>query len=232
MTRGLLNIAGGGRSFAINFANYGRAILGAGNLIRENNNLKDKLALSLVASAELDATRQENDSLRKLLDVKKRSDLQLIAANVVGIDPSASTHALIIDRGDESGVMIGDGVVYGSGVMIGKVVAVGRGRATVLLTIDQKCVVAALVSGHTEANGIVSGNRGLVIKLGLVPHDAEFSVGDMVITSGGEPNIPIGLVLGLVDSVSRVPSDPFASATVIPAYDQNTLTVVAVIHKK
>jgi hypothetical protein len=39
-------------------------------------------------------------------------------------------------------------------------------------------------------------------------------------------------VLGTVESVNSVASDPFISATVAPAVDPINLTAVAVIHQK
>jgi cell shape-determining protein MreC len=44
--------------------------------------------------------------------------------------------------------------------------------------------------------------------------------------------LPRGLVLGTVESVTSVASDPFISATVAPAVDPIDLTVVAIIHQK
>jgi rod shape-determining protein MreC len=232
VSRGLLWIAGGGRVAATKLATYGQAIFSSGKIIQENKDLKNKLGDALANEADLAQTKHENDSLRNLLNIQKRNDLELIAANVVGIEPSVASRAIVIDRGSEAGIGLNDAVIFANGIMVGKVVAVAAGRSTVLLTIDPKCVVAALVAGHPEANGAAVGDRGLVIKLGLIPHDADFSVGDAVVTSGGEASVPSGLVLGSVDSVSRAPSDPFSSATVIPAYDQNDLSVVAVVHKK
>jgi rod shape-determining protein MreC len=232
ISHSLLWVASGGRVVAVKLSAYGQAIFFSGKIIKENKDLKYKLDVALANEANFAQTKEENDSLRNLLNFQKRNDLKLIAANVVGIDPSVASHAIVIDRGNEAGIGMGDAVVFSGGIMVGKVVTVMAGRSTVLLTVDPKCVVAALVAGHPGANGAAVGDRGLVIKLSLIPHDADFSVGDAVVTSGGETSVPGGLILGAVDSVSRAASEPFSSATVIPAYDQNDLSAVAVVHKK
>jgi rod shape-determining protein MreC len=63
----------------------------------------------------------------------------------------------------------------------------------------------------------------------LIPQHAPISSGDTIVTTGREQGIPRGLVLGAVESVVSVASDPFISATVAPAIDPIDLTKVAVI---
>ena len=228
----VLAAAGGLRIATMNVLSYGRAVVFSGRLIAENETLKTDLNGAQARLANDDELKTENDSLRALLNLSKRNDIVLIDANVVGDEPSASSRAVTIDRGSLGGIGRGDAVVFGDGIMVGKIEAVTPARATVLLTVDPKCAVSALVAGHPEAAGVATGDRGLVIKFAMIPMNAAFETGDEIITSGEEDDIPRGLVLGSVDSVSRSPSEPFSSATVVPSYDQNSLTVVAVVHKK
>jgi rod shape-determining protein MreC len=232
VTQAILAAAGGIRDATVNVLSYGRTVFFSGRLIGENEALKNDLSGARARLANDEELKSENDSLRALLNLSKRDDIVLIGANVVGAEPSASSRAVTIDRGSLGGISRGDAVVFGDGIMIGKIENVAPARATVLLTVDPKCAVSALVAGHPEASGVATGDRGLVIKFAMIPMNAAFETGDEIITSGEEENIPRGLVLGNVDSVSRSPSEPFSSATVVPSYDQNSLTVVAVVHKK
>jgi cell shape-determining protein MreC len=89
-----------------------------------------------------------------------------------------------------------------------------------------------MVSDHPESNGVAEGENGLIVSMTLIPQHAPIAPDDTIVTTGRETGIPHGLVLGTVESVNSVASDPFISATVAPAVDPINLTAVAVIHFK
>ncbi len=192
-------------------------------LTDELNALRERLS-------NLSGAADENTALRALLDFREKTNATLVAANVTGVDPEISVHAIIIDRGSTDGISRGDAVITGSGVLVGKIIRISQGRSTVLLTSDERSRIAAMVQGRPEANGVASGDRGLVVKLSLVPQHAAITVGDLVVTTGLEAGVPRGLLLGTVDSVSESPGQPFMSAIVVPAVDPLHLTTVGVIH--
>ena len=57
----------------------------------------------------------------------------------------------------------------------------------------------------------------------------QIAAGDLVITSGLEPNIPRGLVLGSVDSIIKEVRNPFQTAIIRSPVDFNNLDYVLVI---
>jgi rod shape-determining protein MreC len=182
--------------------------------------------------AENSALSAENSSLKDLLGFKKKSGYDLVAAEVIGADPDATIRAIIINRGLEDGIVRGDAVIVGDGVFVGKVERVSAGRATVLLPTDPRSAVSVMLSEHPEADGVAQGEKGLVISMALIPQHAEVAEGDKVVTTGRENLVPRGLFLGVIESVTKVPSEPFISATVVPALDPLSLTAVAVIRAK
>lgn len=182
--------------------------------------------------AENSALTAENASLKELLGFKEKNNYNLVTARVVGSDPDATIRAVIIDRGSEDGITRGDAVIVGNGVFVGKVERVSAGRSTVLLPTDPRSAVSVMLSDRPEADGVAQGEKGLVILMTLIPQHAQVAEGDKVVTTGRENMVPRGLLLGAIESVTRVPSEPFMSATIVPALDPLTLTAVAVIHAK
>ena len=232
VVRGYLGVGYGVRSATLAVGGFFERIVAAGRIEKENADLVKQVMALNEKQAAAGALASENDSLKGLLNFKSRTDLVLIAAEVVGADPDATTRALVINRGAESGVVRGDAVIAGDGTLVGKVERVAAGRSSVLLPTDPRSALAVMVSDHPESSGVAQGEKGLVIDMTLIPQHAPIAAGDTIVTTGREAGLPRGLVLGTVESVTSVASDPFISATVAPAVDPIDLTVVAIIHQK
>lgn len=91
----------------------------------------------------------------------------MIAAQVVGRDPSAWSKTVIVDKGTRDGVRHGLPVVIPEGI-VGVVVEASAGYAKVLLLIDPNSAVDALVQ-QTRARGIVKGGGGRLLRIRLCP---------------------------------------------------------------
>jgi rod shape-determining protein MreC len=232
LVRGFLAVGYGARSAALSVGDVFEQVVSAGKIEKENDDLKKQIMQLNETKVAMAALTAENDSLKGLLNFKLRTDLELIPSDVIGADPDETIHALIIDRGTESGVMRGDAVIVGDGTLVGRVERAVLGRSTVLLLTDPRCALAVMSSDHPESNGVAQGENGLVVSMSLIPQHAPITAGDTIVTTGLEQGIPRGLVLGTVESVESVASDPFISATVAPAVDPIDLTKVAVIHQK
>jgi rod shape-determining protein MreC len=232
LVRGFLGIGYVFRSVALAVGGSVDRVIAAGEIQKENLELKKQIAgltEKLAAAAELTA---ENDALKGLLNFKKRTDLELVPCEVIGADPDATTRALVINCGSENALKRGEAVVVGDGTLVGKIERVGNGRSTVLLPIDPRSALSVMTADHPETSGVAQGEKGLVISMTLIPQHAPIAEGDIVVTAGRETGVPRGLVLGRIESINSVASDPFMSATIAPALESIDLTKVAVIHQK
>lgn len=229
---GVLSVGYGLRAAAFSVRGFFKNISDAGAIAKENQDLKDQNLLLEEKIAAASGLATENDSLKGLLEFKARTDLNLIPAEVTGSDPDATVRALVINRGTEDGIKRGDPVIVGNGTLVGKVERVSAGRSTVLLPTDQRCAIGVMLADRPEANGVAQGEKGLVVSMTLIPQHATVEKGDQVVTTGRDELIPRGLVLGKIESVTVVASEPFMSATIVPAVDAMTLTKVAVITQK
>ena len=124
----------------------------------ENQELKAALGQSLQQLNRCAETELANGRLRHLLGFEEEVPQSMIAARVVGRDPSAWSKTVIVDKGTRDEVRQGAPVVIPEGIA-GVVVEASARYAKVLLLIDPNSAVDALVQ-QTRARGIVKGGGG------------------------------------------------------------------------
>jgi len=157
---------------------------------------------------------RENARLKELLDFKKNTTINLIAADVIARDPSGWTSAVIVDKGSREGVRQGMAVVGASGI-IGRIVEVGKKASKVMLLNDPGFSVAAVIERSREA-GLITGTLQGVCRMRYLSPQADIKVGDRVITSKLSSIFPEGLPIGEVISVQESQSSPTLECFVKP----------------
>ena len=171
---------------------------------------------------ELSHTRIE-----QLLEFKSELKQRVVAAAVVGKDPSPWFKTVIIDKGRESGVQRGMPVVTRGGIA-GLIMDATGAYAKVLLIEDQNSAVDALVQG-TRARGIIKGEPSGLLGLNYVLRRHSVAEGDIIISSGLDGVFPKGLQIGYVHKVNKPNSGIFQEVFVTPFVDFEKLEEVLVI---
>jgi rod shape-determining protein MreC len=197
------------------------------NVRKENRKLKreiDFLTMENIRYREQLATHQR---LKKLLQFKQTIDRPVLAAQVIGLDPTGWFKSIIIDKGKRDGLRSNMPVVNASGV-VGRIVSVSSAYAKVLLIIDQNSAVDCLVQ-RSRDRGMVKGLSSDTCKLDYVVKSADVAIGDMVVTSGLGGVFPKGLSVGLVSSAGEVSGDLFQEILLRPVVDFSKLEEVLVI---
>ena len=189
---------------------------------------------------EINALRMENDRyrevvaanrrLKELLQFKETINWPVLAAQVIGRDPSGWFESVIIDKGKNAGLTVNMPVVDARGV-VGRLVSVSPGYAKVLLVIDQNSAVDGLIQRSRE-KGIVKGLSSKFCKLDYVVKTSDVVVGDRVVTSGMGRVFPKGLPVGEVVEVANIPWELFKEIKVRPMLDFAKLEEVLVILKE
>lgn len=181
-----------------------------------------------VESARLTQLEAENAELRTQLSFLKNT-AHHVGATVIGrsLDPIGTT--IVIDRGELDGITLNRPVIVGNGYFIGKIARVDAHTSVVRLISDYQSKTAATVDNRDKSLGIVEGGFGLTVRLNLIPQNEVIRPGDVVITSGLEPDLPRGLAIGTVEVVEKKPQEPFQQAIIKPSADLHSLTVVSVI---
>ncbi len=193
----------------------------------ENDALQHMLAEARHRDHLYEEIERSNTRLRSLLSFQKATRQEVLAAEVIGQNPSPWYRTVVIDKGDDDGVRKGMPVVVHEGI-VGQVMSTGAGYAKVLLITDQNNAVDALVE-RSRARGIVSGNPDGICYFRYVLRKSDVKAGDLLISSGLDGVFPKGLRIGSVSSVVRRTSGIFQDVTVTPYVDFEKLEEVLVL---
>jgi rod shape-determining protein MreC len=142
---------------------------------------------------KLEALRAENDSLRRLLAAKEQVPGEAIFAEIVYAGRDPFSRKVIIDRGAQHGVQMGQPVVDASGVL-GQVTRVQPLLAEVTLIIDKD----------------YGSGDGSTLELRHMASNAEVEAGDLLVTSGLDGQYPRGLPVAKIAKIERDSAYAFA----------------------
>lgn len=184
-------------------------------LIRENAQLRDEQTLMRARLQRLTALEAENDRLRAMLDARGRVRDRVRVAEIMSVDANPFRHALVIDVGSNEGVYDGQAIIGADGV-VGQVIRTGPLTSEAILISDPGHALPVEVNRNglrTIAYG--TGRFGELDLPGLA-NNADIEVGDLLVTSGLGGAFPAGYPVAIVDTVTRIPQEPFADVTATP----------------
>lgn len=197
------------------------------SVAQENQKLKETLRHIREKNKQVKEIELSNARLRNLLNFQKTMTDPILAAEVIGKDPSPWFKTIIIDKGESDGLEKGLPVIIPEGIA-GQIIEVSGHYSKVLLLIDQNNAVDALVQ-RTRARGIIKGgsNGQCIFKYALRKYDIR--VGDTLVSSGLDGVFPKGLRIGQVSGIVKRNSGIFQEVTVTPYVDFEKLEEVLVI---
>ncbi|MDY6856932.1 MAG: rod shape-determining protein MreC [Thermodesulfobacteriota bacterium] len=200
------------------------------SLKEENNSLKNTIKDLKDENLKLKEAYIENLRLRKLLDFKETFNSKIIPSEVIGRDPTNWFKTVLIDKGQNNNIENNMTVVTSDGI-VGRIIEVSRSYAKVLLIIDNRSAVDAMVQ-RTRAKGILVGktNRRCELKYALRSDDIE--IGDYIISSGLGGIYPKGLLLGKVSNIKKDNFGMFQFVEVMPFVNFNKLEEVLILASK
>ena len=180
---------------------------------------KENIAL-LEATAEL-------ERIREILELKKSSPYPMIAARVIGRDPTNWYQSIVTDKGEKDGVTTDMGVISPAGV-VGRIVKTYPHSSRVLLLTDRNSSVAGLIQ-RTRDEGIIGGAEKGLARIKYIPVLSKLEKGDLILTSGLVGSFPKGLLIGWLGEVEVQEMALFRQAELIPAVDFSKLEEVMII---
>lgn len=162
-----------------------------------------------------DQVQTENRNLRELLEIRQQDRLPGIVAKVrSGLQDSLSRKVLI-DKGLEHQISIGDPVINSQGV-VGQVSRVFPLTSEVRLLSDEQLMVpvflpSAGIRGISQGLGQQDGFQIRFVNLA-----AQIKEGDLIVTSGLDGLYPAGLAVGEVSLVVGAPQGQFPTVIAKP----------------
>lgn len=197
--------------------------------LREENARLERQVLELAhVSQQFIALSAENQRLRELMGSQARLPHEVLIAEVVGVVPSPQSYQLIIDKGADVGLEIGQAVLDAHG-LIGQVVSVAQFTSRVLVITDPDHAVPVQVNrnGVRSIAGGTGANNALLLE--NVPVNADIVEGDLIETSGLAGRFPRGYPVGRVISVIVESTSAYAQVVVQPAAQLDRTRHVLVI---
>jgi len=162
--------------------------------------------------------------LQQELDFRKGTDFPPLTARVIGKDPSFWFHTIIVDRGENDGVVEGMTALNSKGI-VGQVIHVSNNYSKVLLAIAPSSAIDVFVQKN-RVRGILKGAGENGYRLHYVLKNAEVARGDHIVTAGIGGLFASGIPVGTVTEVHRKQRGMFLDIEVEPAIDFQRLEFV------
>jgi len=185
------------------------------DLTDENAALKRDLVAQTQASLEVNRIRDENASLRALLELSKRYAGAATAVEVLYTGRDPFTQKVFVNRGTDAGIQAGFAVIDELGV-VGQVTRVFPNMAEVTLVTDKDHAVPVRVERSGVRSVVFGAGAGRPPELRFIAPNADIRAGDKLLTSGIDGTYPPGLLVAQIDAVHRETGQMFAKITVRP----------------
>lgn len=190
-------------------------------ILAENQTLKDQNLILQARVSTMASVVAENTRLRQLLNVAELLEARVLIAELVGTPPDSETHRLILDKGLNQELFVGQPVLDAQG-LVGQVVSVGEEYSEVLLISDRGHAVP-VQNLRNGVRAIAEGTGDFQrIRLRDIPVTMDIKVGDEIVTSGLGERFPKGYPVGVVSSVNAIEGSPFLEVSIEP--DSNLQT--------
>ncbi|WP_369960438.1 rod shape-determining protein MreC [Pseudomonas benzenivorans] len=189
-------------------------------LAAENEKLKAEQLMMQRRLQKLATLTEQNVRLRELLNSAALVDDEVLATELIGIDPNPFTHRILIDKGEKDGVLLGQPVLDARGLM-GQVVEVMPYTSRVLLLTDTTHSIPVQVN-RNGLRAIASGTGNPErLELRHVADTADIKEGDLLVSSGLGQRFPAGYPVATVSEVVHDSGQPFAIVRAVPTAKLN-----------
>ncbi|MBW6493460.1 MAG: rod shape-determining protein MreC [Burkholderiaceae bacterium] len=157
----------------------------------------------------------ENNQLRRTLEMRERLAIRSVVGEVLYETRDPFTHRVVLDRGLQHGIALGQPVIDATGV-IGQVTLVLPLSSEVTLISDRSTTLPVELARSGQRAISFGGPDPGHLELRYLPTNSDVVAGDLVVTSGLDGVFPPGLPVGRVESFQREGGGSFASATMTP----------------
>ena len=175
-------------------------------LLEENGRLKIDLQRDKVNTNEL-------RELKKLYGLQQKGIHNVIGAEVISNGKDPLSERLIIGKGSQDGLKVGDAVIDQSG-LIGLLTQVHTQSAEIGLISGGQSIVPIAVSRTGERNLAYGNGNGLDLR--YFPTGSDLKPGDILLTSGLDGTYPAGIPVATVSKVVRASGTPYYDTQLTP----------------
>jgi rod shape-determining protein MreC len=187
-----------------------------GSLREDNEKLLAERQLLLARLQQFEALEEENGRLRAMLGSAAQVADKVLAAELIEVSTEPFTRKIMIARGNQDGVFVGQPVIDAHGIM-GQVTQVTGPVSRVTLITDASHAIPVLDNR--------SGLRMLVfgtgdpdsLKIPYLTAASDIKEGDLLVSSGMGGTFPPGYPVAQVMKIINDPNEAFLTITAKPA---------------
>jgi rod shape-determining protein MreC len=178
-------------------------------LLEENTRLREKQVFLNAQLQKLITLEAENRRLRSLLESVVDAPERVLIAELLAVDFDPYRHHILINRGRQHGVHVGQPVLDQHGV-IGQIIRADPFTASVILITDPHHALPIQIN-RTGVRTLALGTGHFQrLELPHIPNHEDVQAGDLLITSGLGGRFPHGYPVGTVTEAKFDPASPFA----------------------
>jgi rod shape-determining protein MreC len=186
------------------------------DLLEENTVLREQLLVSQRELQLLESLASENNRLLELSEATLAITGQVLPAEIINISPDPLSKRVLINKGAQEGVFVGQALLDANGLM-GQVVEVLPFTSWVLLITDSHHVTPVEVNRNGE-RALARGSRSTAVELELefVTQTQDMLAGDLLVSSGMGQVYPKNYPVAEIISVYSDPGQDFATIKARP----------------
>lgn len=194
----------------------------------ENSRLNAERLLTQARLQKYAALEAENARLRALLEATSSVRDQVRVAEIMSVSSNPFRHTLVVDKGTRDGVFEGQALIDADGV-VGQIIEAGVLSSEGILISDPDHALPVEVNRNGLRTIAVGTGEYDRLVLPFLPNHADIREGDLLVTSGLGGSFPAGYPVAIVDSVVRIPQEPFAAVSAQPSAALNQVREVMLI---
>lgn len=197
-------------------------------LIAENESLRRHVLIQEAKLQKMDAFALENNRLRALMNSSSLLQDEILVGELIGISPDPKVHKVIVNKGSDDGVYVGQAVLDAFG-LVGQIVAVTYNTSEVLFITDDSHAIPVQIN-RNSVRTVIEGVGDLYrLRLRYVPSTMDIEVGDLLTSSGLGGRFPAGYPVATVQSVNNDPGKSFATVYARPTAQLNRSRYVLLV---
>lgn len=191
-------------------------LLSRNTLLQENSRLRHENLMLRMRTQKYAALETENVRLRELLDSSQDVGEKVLVAEVLAVEFDPSARQVLLNKGSEQGVFVGQPIVDAHGVM-GQVTHVSPVSCTGMLITDVSHALPVQINRNgVRAIAMGTGDHN-ILDLAYIPLSADVRKGDLIVSSGMDGRFPSGYPVGEIVRVEQISGEPFIKVTAMPS---------------
>lgn len=194
----------------------------------ENSRLNIERLLTRARLQRYAALEAENTRLRTMLEATTRVRHRVRIAEIMSVSSNPFRHVLVVNKGTRDGVFDGQALIDAHGV-VGQIIKAGVLSSQGILISDPDHALPIEVNRNGLRTIAVGTGEFDRLVLPFLPNNADIRVGDLLVTSGLGGAFPAGYPVAIVDSVLRIPQEPFAAVSAQPSAALNQVREIMLI---